>query len=118
RVLTATPTRLRARLLAAELAWLRGDAAAGRATLLQAAITCPALADAAGPLAIADLLNDPGAGEHHDVAIARCRSRRAALRGHCPSWLYPWYEGAGGMHASTGARPEDLALALDRFERI
>ena len=118
RVLAATPTRLRARLLAAELAWLRRDAAAGRAALLEAAITCPALADAEGPLALADLLHDSPAGAQRDAAIARCRSLRAAMRGNSSSWLFTWYDAAGAMHAFPHVRPQDLEVALDRFERV
>ncbi len=117
-VLRAKPTRLRARLLAAELAWLRGDAAAGRAALLEAAITCPALADADGPLALADVLHDPAAGAHRDAAIARCRSLRAAMRGNSSSWLFTWYDSAETMHAFAHAHAEDLELALDRLARI
>lgn len=118
RVLGAKPTRLRGRLLAAELAWLRRDPAAGRAELLEAAVLCPALADAAGPLALADLLHDSAVGEQRDAAIARCRSLGAALRGNASSWLFTWYDPAGTMHAFTYARSDDIELALDRFERI
>src|SRR5262249_46984291 len=116
-VLAAKPTRLRGRLLVAGLAWLRGDPVAGRAALLEAATTCPALADADGPLALADLLHDPAAGEHRDAAIARCRSLRAAMRGNSSSWLFTWYDPPGAMHAFVHARPPDLGLALDRYQR-
>jgi tetratricopeptide (TPR) repeat protein len=117
-VLAAKPTRLRGRLLEAELAWLRGDATAGRAALLEAAVTCPGLADADGPLALADLVHDPAAAEDRDAAIARCRSWRAAMRGNSSSWLFTWYDAAGTMHAFVHARPQELALVVDRFERI
>jgi hypothetical protein len=97
---------------------LRRDPAAGRAELLEAAVLCPALADAAGPLALADLLHDSAVGEQRDAAIARCRSLGAALRGNASSWLFTWYDPAGTMHAFTYARSDDIELALDRFERI
>ena len=118
RVLAAKPTRLRGRLLAAELAWLRGDADAGRAALIEAAATCPALADADGPLALAELLHDGGEDDRRDAAIARCRALRAALRGNSSSWLFTWYDPAGAMQAFAHAREQDLLLALERIERI
>lgn len=117
-VMNAKPTRLRGWLLAAELGWLRGDAAAGRAALLQAAITCPALADADGPVALAAPLHDPAAAERRDDAIARCRALRAALRGNSSSWLFTWFDAQGTMHAVTHTRPSDLEMALDRLERL
>ena len=117
-VLNARPTRLRARLLAAELAWLRGDSVAGRAALLDAAAMCPGLGDAEGPLALANVINDPAAGEQRDAAIARCRSLRAAMRGNASSWLFTWYDATGAMHAFPHAPPQDVELALERFDRI
>ena len=118
-VLAAKPTRLRGWLLRAELAWLRGDPAAGRAALLQAAALCPGLADAAGPLALADLLEADGAPRvPRDAAIERCRSWRAALRGNAGSWLFTWYDGAGEPRAYAHASAPDLLLGLERMERI
>lgn len=117
-VLRAKPTRLRGWLLAAELGWLRGDAAAGQAALFEAAVLCPALADAEGPLAAADLLHDDAAKDDRDAAIARCRSLRGALRGNSSSWLFTWYDPADTMHAFAQAPPHDLELAVDRVERF
>ncbi len=117
-VLRAKPTRLRAYLVAAELAWLRRDAAEGRAALLRAATMCPGLADADGPLALAGSLLDPASGRGRDDAIARCRSLRAAMRGNASSWLFTWHDRAGAMHAFVGARAQGMETALDYLERI
>jgi tetratricopeptide (TPR) repeat protein len=121
RVLAAKPTRLRGWLQRAELAYLRGASADGRAALLQAVALCPGLFGtvAGGEAALVDLL---GGGEssigQRDAAIELCRSSRAAMRGNASSWLFTWFDHAGELRAFAHLPAPDMLLALQRLGRI